>query len=111
MEEGGGGCLMIIIYLFYHKRLIAQIPRRGPCIMLYIHTHTHSHMHTHTHTHTHKPVLLRFSGCGGYDCQLAMTRCKATHGSHPWNVDLHEFHRLLHLVMCSQHDSHPHQNH
>ena len=57
-----------------------------------IHTHTHSHMHTHTHTHTHthKPVLLRISGSGRYDCQFAMTRCKATHGSHPWNVDLHE---------------------
>ena len=62
--------------------------------MLYIHTHTHtythSHMHIHTRTHTHKPVLLRISGSGGYDCQFAMTRCKATHGSHPWNVDLHE---------------------
>ena len=59
-------------------------------VVCYTYTHTHSHMHTNTYTHTHKPVLLRISGSGGYDCQFAMTRCKGTHGSHPWNVDLHE---------------------
>ena len=59
-------------------------------VYIHMHTHTHTHTHTHIHTHTHKPVLLRNSGSGGYDCQFAMTGCKATHGSHPWNVDLHE---------------------
>ena len=63
--------------------------KKGPMYNA-IHTHTHSHMHTHTRIHTHKPVLLRISGSGGYDCQFTMTRCKATQGSHPCNVDLHE---------------------
>ena len=43
-------------------------------------------MYNAIHTHTHSLI----SGSGGYDCQFAVTRCKATHGSHPWNVDLHE---------------------
>ena len=66
---------------------------KGPmynAIHTHTHTLTHAHTYTYTHTHTHKPVLLRISGSGGYECQFAMTRCKATHGSHPLNVDLHE---------------------